>query len=184
VGEVALEDWKTRDYFAEMYVAGVLADAGWDVYFPRRDRGFDMIVSRPAGETTLVRPVQVKGKYATEGKTDKARYGFVGELTAFHDDMILAMPYFTSERSEAPALIAWMPHSEIRVGGRGWRCEPAQFVGNKPVPRPSFAHYFGDAGLMRFAVEADDLISRRRPPETALSPGNQQNENKGRPEEG
>ena len=25
---------RTRDYFAEMYVAGVLADAGWDIYFP------------------------------------------------------------------------------------------------------------------------------------------------------
>lgn len=57
---------KTRDYFAEMYVAGVLADAGWDIYFPRRDRGFDMIVSRSAGDSTIVRPVQVKGKYASD----------------------------------------------------------------------------------------------------------------------
>ena len=83
---------QTRDYFAEMYVAGVLADAGWDVYFPRRDKGFDMIVSRPAGASTIVRPVQVKGKYATDEKTDKASYGYVGRVTAFHDDMILAIP--------------------------------------------------------------------------------------------
>lgn len=87
---------KTRDYFAEMYIAGVLADAGWDIYFPRRDRGFDMIVSRPAGDTTIVRPVQVKGKYASDEKTNKASYGYVGRMTAFHSDMILAIPYFTS----------------------------------------------------------------------------------------
>jgi hypothetical protein len=72
------EGWKARDYFAEMYVAGLMADAGWDIYFPRRDRGFDMIASRPDGDGTLVRPVQVKGKYAMDAKTDKARYGYVG----------------------------------------------------------------------------------------------------------
>jgi len=98
----------TRDYFAEMYVAGVLADRGWDIYFPRRDRGFDMIISRPHEDTTIVRPVQVKGKYATDEKTDKARYGFVGKLTAFHDDMVLAIPYFISRNQQAPVLIAWM----------------------------------------------------------------------------
>ena len=81
--------WTTRDYFAEMYVAGVLADARWDIYFPRRDKGFDMIVSRPGNNTTIVRPVQVKGKYASGEKTDKASYGYVGRLTAFHDDMTL-----------------------------------------------------------------------------------------------
>jgi len=32
---------QTRDYFAEMYVAGILADKGWNIYFPRRDKGFD-----------------------------------------------------------------------------------------------------------------------------------------------
>ncbi len=104
-------DRKSRDYFAEMYVAGVLADDGWDIYFPRRDRGFDMIVSRPSEGSTLVRPVQVKGKYATEGKTDKARYGFVGDLTAFHPDMLLVIPYFTSSTAPAPKLIAWMPRA-------------------------------------------------------------------------
>lgn len=142
---------RTRDYFAEMYVAGVLADAGWDIYFPRRDKGFDMIVSRPGNGTTIVRPVQVKGKYASDAKTDKASYGYVGGLTAFHDDMILAIPYFTSQSASAPTLIAWIARSEIRPHARGWKCEPARFVDGVPEPRPGFVMYFGEAGLMRFA---------------------------------
>jgi len=27
---------ETRDYFAELYVAGLMADAGWNIYFPHR----------------------------------------------------------------------------------------------------------------------------------------------------
>jgi hypothetical protein len=142
-----------RDYFAEMYVAGILADAGWDIYFPRRDNGFDMIVSRPATDTTIVRPVQVKGKYASEEKTDKAVYGYVGRLTAFHDDMILAIPYFTSRSAHAPTLIAWLPRSALRPHSRGWRCQPARFNGGAPEPRPGYAHYFGEPGLAAFAAE-------------------------------
>lgn len=145
-------DWVTRDYFAEMYVAGVLADAGWDIYFPRRDRGFDMIVSRPAGDTTIVRPVQVKGKYASGSKTAKARYGYVGRLTAFHDDMILAMPFFTSTSAAAPRLVAWLPKHAIKRSSRGWSCEPAQFVDGEPRPRPGFAHFFGEPGLAALAA--------------------------------
>lgn len=37
------------DYFAELYVAGGFADAGWNVYFPHRDQGFDFIVSKSNG---------------------------------------------------------------------------------------------------------------------------------------
>jgi hypothetical protein len=144
---------QTRDYFAEMYVAGVLADAGWDVYFPRRDRGFDMIASRPTADTTIVRPVQVKGKYATNEKTDKASYGYVGGLTAFHDDMILVLPYFTSESLGAPQLIAWMPRSTIRPHSRGWRCQPARFVGGSPAPRPGYSQFFGASGLAAFEAQ-------------------------------
>lgn len=145
-------DWVTRDYFAEMYVAGLLADAGWDIYFPRRDKGFDMIVSRPTGDTTIVRPVQVKGKYASDAKTRKARYGYVGRLTAFHDDMILAIPYFTSTSAAAPCLIAWLPRHAIKAHSKGWSCEPAQFAGGAPKPRPGFAHFFGEPGLAAIAA--------------------------------
>lgn len=142
-----------RDYFAEMYVAGVLADAGWDIYFPRRDNGFDMIVSRPAQSTTIVRPVQVKGKYASEEKTDNPAYGYVGPLTAFHDDMILAIPYFTSHNAHAPTLIAWVPRTALKPASRGWRCQPARFVKGMPEARPGYAHYFGAPGLMAFAAD-------------------------------
>lgn len=142
--------WRTRDYFAEMYVAGVLADAGWDVYFPRRDRGFDMIVSRQSSDATVIRPVQVKGKYASDEKTAKTSYGYVGRLTAFHDEMILAIPYFTGHTAAAPAMIAWMPRAEIRPHARGSRCEPARFGEKGPEPRPAFRHFFDEAGLARF----------------------------------
>jgi hypothetical protein len=148
----------TRDYFAEMYVAGVLADAGWDVYFPRRDRGFDMIVSRPYEAGTIVRPVQVKGKYATDTKSDKAAYGYVGKITAFHDDMILAIPYFTSRSQAAPLMIAWLPRGELRPSSRGWRCHPATFLEGLPQPRPGYRHFFGAAGLMPFAVPTSPAI--------------------------
>src|SRR5438128_375171 len=65
-----------RDYFAELYVAGLVADAGWNVYFPHRDRGLDFIASKTGGDgQQIIRPVQVKGKYPCKGKTDKQYYG-------------------------------------------------------------------------------------------------------------
>ena len=56
---------KPSDYFAELYVAGRFADAGWNVYFPHRDQGFDFVISKVIGVDTVLRPVQVKGKYPT-----------------------------------------------------------------------------------------------------------------------
>ena len=53
-----------QDYFAELYVAGLMANAGWNVYFPHRDKGMDFIISKTgADESEIIRPVQVKGKY-------------------------------------------------------------------------------------------------------------------------
>ena len=137
----------TRDYFAEMYVAGLLADAGWDVYFPRRDKGFDMIVSRPNGTGTVVRPVQVKGKYATDAKTNKARYGYVGKLTALHRDMVLAIPFFTTTNASAPLLVAWAPFPALKSVAKGFAFEPTVFVDGKPQMRRDFVKYFGEVGL-------------------------------------
>lgn len=78
------------DYFAELYVAGRFADAGWNVYFPHRDRGFDFIVSKQTiNGDYLIRPVQVKGKYPTESKRNWPVYGFVGRLSTLHDEMVL-----------------------------------------------------------------------------------------------
>ncbi|MFM9977974.1 MAG: hypothetical protein ACKVOP_08020 [Sphingomonadaceae bacterium] len=142
----------TRDYFAEMYVAGLLADAGWDIYFPRRDKGFDMVVSRPVAGGSIVRPVQVKGKYSTDKKIDKARYGFVGKLTALHDDMILAVPFFTSSDASASGLIAWAPRFAIKASAKGFAFEPATFVAGKPQMRRDFKRYFADEGLRALAT--------------------------------
>ena len=61
----------TLDYFAETYVAGLLADASWNIYFPRRDKGFDYIVTRETAVGVLVRPVQVKGLYPTAEKISR-----------------------------------------------------------------------------------------------------------------
>ena len=36
---------RVSDYFAELHVAGRLADAGWDIYFPHRDKGFDFVIA-------------------------------------------------------------------------------------------------------------------------------------------
>ena len=53
----------TRDYFAELYVAGLFGDAGWSVYFPKRDVGFDFIATKSIDGDVLIRPIQVKGLY-------------------------------------------------------------------------------------------------------------------------
>jgi hypothetical protein len=106
---------ETRDYFAEMYVAGVFADAKWNVYFPRRDKGFDFIVSRPDGKgSQILRPVQVKGKYPTNTKTDTEVYGFIGRLSQLHPEMVLAIPFFVSPSPGAPVYVAYMPRTQIK----------------------------------------------------------------------
>ena len=142
-----------RDYFAELYVAGIFGDAGWSIYFPKRDVGFDFVVSRTVGATTLLRPVQVKGLYPTAEKGDKTWYGYNGRLTAVHPDMVLALPYFAAtERGVAPACIAYMSHSQIRERTReGYRCVPAKISSGTPTPRRDFKHYFNDAGLAALA---------------------------------
>lgn len=147
---------KTRDYFAELYVAGIFGDAGWAVYFPKRDVGFDFVVSKQVGARMMIRPVQVKGLYPTADKTDKVVYGYRGKLTAVHPDMVLVLPFFAaSERGVAPELIAYMPFSEIKQpSGGGYRCQPAQFKSGKAVPRRESVKYFGETGLR--VVESPD----------------------------
>lgn len=34
---------KARCYFAWLYVAGMMGDGGWAVYFPKRDIGFNCV---------------------------------------------------------------------------------------------------------------------------------------------
>ena len=140
---------ENRDYFAEMYVAGILADNGWNIYFPRRDKGFDFIITKPVRNNELiVRPVQVKGKYPRKGKADEPCYGYVGELSATHDDMVLVAVYFPTERTVAPVHIVYLPFTQIRKRENGdFRCVPAQFKSGKPEPRKDFRKYFDQAGM-------------------------------------
>ena len=138
---------KTRDYFAEMYVAGLLADEGWNVYFPHRDVGFDMIATFNQIETLVIRPVQVKGLYPRPEKSKKAAYGYVGKLSALHPEMVLAITFFPAEHSRSPDHVAWMPRSQIRVGSKGYRCQPARYDGTRAVIRRDYERFFDDAGL-------------------------------------
>ncbi len=103
------------DYFAELFVAGRFADAGWNVYFPHRDHGFDFIVSKTAQGSCLVRPVQVKGKYPEAGTTGRRLYGYSGSLTQVHPDMVLVIPYF-SATSEQPVCVAYCRLRRLRNG--------------------------------------------------------------------
>jgi hypothetical protein len=139
---------EVHDYFAELYVAGCFADAGWNVYFPHRDAGFDFIVSKPHSEVgQLIRPVQVKGKYPTGEKGNKTTYGYVGRLSQTHPEMVLAITFFTKERGSAPACIAYMPLKIARPHQKGFRCEPASFHNGSAVPRRDYAKFFDDPGL-------------------------------------
>lgn len=141
---------EVHDYFAELYVAGVLADKDWNVYFPHRDKGFDFIISKEIdlGKNCkfLIRPVQVKGKYPTDSKTDKVVYGYQGKLTQVHPEMILAIPYFSLDNTK-PIFVAYMPYSQIKEHSRGFRCEPASFKNGIPIMRPYYVKFFDDSGV-------------------------------------
>lgn len=144
---------ETRDYFAELYVAGLFGDAGWAVYFPKRDVGFDFVVSKSIDGQMVLRPVQVKGLYPTAAKTDKNVYGFRGALTATHREMVLALPFFAARyKGAAPELIAYVPFWALKtpIAG-GYRCQPARFTGGSILARPEYEKFFGEGGLQALA---------------------------------
>jgi hypothetical protein len=139
---------KVSDYFAELFVAGRFADAGWNVYFPHRDKGFDFIATKSDGDGgQIVRPVQVKGKYPQQEKGDKVVYGYVGKLTQLHPEMVLAIPFFSVASPETPTCVAYLPLPLIKRHSRGYRCQPAAFSGGLARPRRDFARFFNAAGL-------------------------------------
>jgi hypothetical protein len=142
-----------RDYFAELYVAGLMGDAGWNVYFPKRDIGFDFIATLTTPEGVLIRPVQVKGLYPTAVKKDKSGYGYIGKLTQIHADMVLVLPFFSTDKvGPAPECIAYMPRAAVRPQqGRGYKCTPAKFTAGSAQPRKTFEVYFGRPGLAAVA---------------------------------
>src|SRR6185437_7512554 len=138
---------KTPDYFAELYVAGRFAEAGWNVYFPHRDQGFDFVVSKVVSGNMVLRPVQVKGKYPWEEKGDKSVFGYVGKLTALHPQMVLAIPFFSPKSNDKPVCTAYLPRALLKKHPRGFRCQPAIFRGGEPKARRDYAKFFGQDGL-------------------------------------
>jgi hypothetical protein len=141
---------KEFSQLAELHVAGLFAEAGWRVYFPHRDDGFDFIAVMDMGQFgLLIRPVQVKGKYPEEATRDRAIYGFIGKLSQFHEDMVLAIPYF--EIGSLPVIrhVAFMPACMIRKHSKGSRCLPAKLIDGVPSPRGNHAKYFDHEGLQR-----------------------------------
>jgi len=139
---------KTRDYFAEMYVAGILADCGWNIYFPRRDKGFDFIITKSTPNGIVIRPVQVKGKYPEKIKTNKSYYGFTGKLTEVNEEMALIIPFFSTDHSTtSPDLIAFMPFSQIKNTPKGHKCHPACFSNGISGERRDFKKFFGSPGI-------------------------------------
>jgi hypothetical protein len=148
----------TQDYFAELYVAGLMANAGWNVYFPHRDKGMDFIISKTCAHgTEIIRPVQVKGKYPSEDKGDKTTYGYVGKLNQVHAEMVLAIPYFAVSTPGPAVFVAYMPFSCIKTHSRGYRCQPAGFKNGCPVKRRDFQQFFDDDGLL--LLEGNDWSS-------------------------
>ena len=117
------------------------------MYFPHRDTGFDFIISKRIDGTQVLRPVQVKGKYPTAEKGDKATYGYIGELTELHPEMVLAIPFFSSASPEVPNCVAYMPRSMVRNHSRGFKCEPALFRGGSAIPRREYKKFFDEDGL-------------------------------------
>ena len=137
------------DQAAELYVANVFVNAGWNVYFPHKDNGFDFIITKSINKEIIIRPVQVKGKYPTEIKIKRKVYGFVGPISSFHDEMVLAIPFYESEvdrKMNLPKNIAYMPFNTIKKHTKGYRCEPCRYD-SKPIPRKEYIKFFDEEGI-------------------------------------
>ncbi len=110
-----------------------------------------MIATFRSDKGIIMRPVQVKGKYAQDGKLNSPRYGYIGKLTAMHPHMVLAVPYFSSGSGNFPDHIAWVPYALLKPHSRGYRADYANFSNGQANPRPGFAHLFNEAGLKALA---------------------------------
>ena len=84
----------------------------------------------------------------TQEKGDKQVYGYIGKLTQLHPEMVLAIPYFSTQSPETPSCIAYLPFAMIKPHSRGYLCEPATFNGGIARPRRDFLRFFGTSGLM------------------------------------
>lgn len=157
---------RTFDQLAELHVAGLFAEAGWRVYFPHRDDGFDFIAVRQLGIFgTLIRPVQVKGKYPEHTTRDRATYGYIGTLSQTHPEMVLAIPFFETGTLPVIRHVAFLPLGMVKNHSKGHRCLPAKLISGVPTPRGNHRKFFDHEGLSRIckghwsqdiSVEASD----------------------------
>lgn len=148
-GSAATKGPKTRDYLAELFVAGIMGDAKWQIYFPKRDEGFDFIAIKRTANGTLMRPVQVRGLYPTPEKKDRGVYQWRGKLTQTHPDMIVAFCYFSSDATTvAPTCVAYVPLEYMKKPSRGgYRFDGASLKGGRVSPRRDSKHFFDWEGL-------------------------------------
>ncbi len=140
---------KTRDYFAELFVAGIMGDAQWQIYFPKRDVGFDFIAAKLVQDRMRIRPVQVRGLYPTAEKKDRSPYRWSGRLTQVHPALVVAFCYFSSDHmTVAPTCVAYVPLAQLKRPSRGgYRFDGSKLQSGVVTPRRDFAHLFGWSGL-------------------------------------
>jgi hypothetical protein len=152
----------TRDRFAELFAAATFSDAGWNVYFPRWDDGIDFIIERSIAEDvsplSVIRTVQVRGKYPTAEKGDNDRYGILnGSLSRVHKDMIVVMPFFDDGPDSPPSCVVYLPYASIKPSWEAddhkwsFSCCPCKRSGGKSIPRRDYSHLFNHEGLASIA---------------------------------
>ena len=151
-----------------MYVAGCFMDAGWQVFFPQRDEGFDFIAAKRTVNGTFLRPVQVRGCYRqpdTKVK-NKATYGKSPSLLSQrHPDMVVAIPFFSEQSPHYPHGVAYLRLPDLKTNGKTGNLYsyPAQLRDGVPQPRPSYVGLFGVAGLARLEAASATLDSETLP---------------------
>jgi hypothetical protein len=139
-----------RDLFAELYVAGLFADAGWSVYFPHRDVGFDFIATKVAQPSVIIRPVQVKGRYPEPGRRSRGWLGWEGTLTQIHPEMVFAISFFPTTHESAPLFTAFLPLVSLnpdRTEPNNYSVYPGSYNCQTTVQRKMFRPFIGAEGL-------------------------------------
>ena len=135
---------------AELAIAGTLSSAGWNVYSPHRDVGFDFIATKQTDHGLLVRPVQVKGCYLRTRKDcpSYGRHNF--KLPQTHPEMALIMPFYSpGDVLLRPLFVAFLPWAQIRPMPNGnFRSQPARIQDRQILQRRDFAKFFDLPGIM------------------------------------
>jgi hypothetical protein len=65
-----------------------------------------------------------------------------------HQEMVLAIPFFSAGNKTKPIFVAFMPYSQIKNHCRGYHCEPASFKDGEAKPRRDFKKFFDIEGIL------------------------------------